>query len=160
MSAGVDSARSLRTARESSRRWLLIFASSATVFSVLHHLDHVARGNHSGWPFQAEVTPFTFSLLIYALILHAIYLTARGRDVAGFHLFVAVTGLALLGFVHFAPTGGQESPINDIYMVYESPVAGILALAILTGLITSLALLATTAFMTLRRRSGEQAMTG
>ena len=145
MSAGVDSARGLRTARESSRRWLPIFASSATVFSVLHHVDHVARGNHSGWPFQAKITPFTFSLLIYVLILPGIYLTARGRHVGGYHLFVAVTGLALLGTVHFAPTDGQESPIHDIYMVYESPVAGMLALMILTGLTTSVALLATTA---------------
>jgi hypothetical protein len=153
MSAGVDSARGMRTARESSRRLLLIFASSATVFSLLHHVDHVARGNHSGWPFQAEVTPFTFSLLIYALILPAIYLTARGRDVAGYHLFVAVTGLALLGFVHFAPTSELESPIHDIYMVYEGPVAGMLALMILTGLITSVALLTITAFMKLRRRT-------
>ena len=100
MSASVDRARGLRTAWESSRRWLLNFASSATVFSVLHHVDHVARGNHSGWP-------FTFSLLIYVLILPGIYLTAGGRDVAGYHLFVAVTGLALLGTVHFAPTGEQ-----------------------------------------------------
>ena len=158
MSASVKGKAGLRTAGESSRRLLLIFASSATVFSVLHHVDHVARGNHSGWPFQAEVTPFTFSLLIYALILPAIYLTARGRDVAGYHLFVAVTGLALLGFVHFAPTGGQESPIHDIYMVYESPVAGMLALMILTGLMTSVTLLTITAFVTLRRRAGERAM--
>jgi hypothetical protein len=42
----------LQTARDSSRRWLLIFASSATVFSVLHHVDHVTRGNHSGWRFR------------------------------------------------------------------------------------------------------------
>jgi hypothetical protein len=84
-------------------------------------------------------------LLIYVLILPGIYLTARGRDVGGYHLFVAVTGLALLGTVHFAPTGGQESPIHDIYMVYESPVVGMLALMILTGLTTSVALLATTA---------------
>ena len=153
MSAGLDSARGLQTGRGSSRRWLLIFASSATVFSVLHHIDHVTRGNHSGWPFQAEVTPFTFSLLIYALILPGIYLTARGRDVASYHLFVAVTGLALLGLVHFAPTSELESPIHDIYMVYESPVAGMLALMILTGLITSVALLAITAFMKLRRRT-------
>ena len=153
MRAGADSAIGLRMARDGSRRWLLIFASSATVFSVLHHADHVVRGNHSGWPFQPEVTPFTFSLLIYALILPAIYLTARGRDVAGYHLFVAVTGLALLGFVHFAPTGEQESPIHDIYMVYESPVAGIFALVILTGLISSVALLAITASMKVRRRT-------
>jgi hypothetical protein len=155
VSAGVDSARGTRTAREGSRRPLLIFASSATIFSVLHHVDHVARGNHSGWPFQAEVTPFTFSLLIYALILPAIFLTARGRDVAGYHLFVAVSGLALLGTVHFAPTAGQESPIHDIYMVYESPVAGMLALMILACLMTSVALQAITAFVALRRRVRE-----
>jgi TM2 domain-containing membrane protein YozV len=132
---------------------LLIFASSATVFSVLHHADHVIRGNHSGWPFQAEVTPFTFSLLIYALIGPAIYLTAKGRDVAGYHLFVAVVGLALIGTVHFVPTGGQESPIHDIYMVYGSPVAGTLALVVLAGLIISVALLAITAYGTLRART-------
>jgi hypothetical protein len=160
VSASVDSTRGGRTARKSSRRWLLIFASSATVFSVLHHVDHVVRGNHSGWPFQAEVTPFTFSLLIYALILPGIYLTARGRDVAGYHLFVAVAGLVLLGTVHFAPTAGQESPLHDIYMVYEIPVAGMLALMILAGLMTSVALLAITAFVALRRGAGERAMTG
>ena len=160
MSAREDSTLGLKTARDSSRRPLLIFASSATAFSVLHHADHVARGNHSGWPFQAEVTPFTFSLLIYALILPGIYLTARGRDVAGYHLFVAVAGLALLGTVHFAPTAGQESPIHDIYMVYESPVAGMLALTILAGLMTSVALLTITAFVALRRGAGERAMTG
>jgi hypothetical protein len=155
---GAESATGLQTARNSSRRWLLIFASSATVFSVLHHVDHVARGNHSGWPFQAEVTPFTFSLLIYALILPGIYLTARGRGVAGYHLFVAVTGLVLLGTVHFAPTGGQESPIHDIYIVYESPFAGMLALMILAALMTSVTLLAITTFVAVRRRTGERAI--
>jgi hypothetical protein len=45
-------------------------------------------------------------------------------------------------------------------MVYESPVAGMLALMILAGLMTSVALLATTAFMALRRRTGERVMTG
>ena len=95
-----------------------------------------------------------------ALILPGIYLTARGRDVAGYHLFVAVAGLALLGTVHFAPTAGQESPIHDIYMVYESPVAGMLALMILAGLMTSVALLAITAFVALRRRAGGRAIAG
>jgi hypothetical protein len=132
------------------RRALLIFASAAMVLSIMHHVDHVVRGNHSGWPFQEEVTPFTFSLLIYALILPAIYLTARRRRVAGYHLFVAGGGLALLGFVHFAPTGEQEAPISDIYMIYESPLSGLLALAVLAGLITSVALLAITAFRAFR----------
>jgi len=155
VTAGAGSKVGLQTAREGSRRLLLVFASLATVFSVLHHVDHVVRGNHSGWPFQEEVTPFTFSLLIYVLILPAIYLTARGRDVAGYHLFVAVTGLALLGFVHFAPTSKQESPTHDIYMAYESPLSGMLALTILAGLMISVALLATISFMSLRRRIRE-----
>jgi hypothetical protein len=143
----------MKAARYSSRRWLLIFASSATVFGVLHHTDHVIRGNHSGWPFQAEVTPFTFSLLIYALILPGIYMTAKGNQVAGYHLFVAVVALALLGTVHFVPTGEQESPIHDIYMVYASPVAGTLALVVLAGLIISVALLGITALRALRMRA-------
>ena len=47
MTAGEDGARGLRTAKESSWRWLLVIASWATVFSILRHGEHVARGNHS-----------------------------------------------------------------------------------------------------------------
>lgn len=129
---------------------MLVFAGAALVFSVLHHADHVIRGNHSGWPFQAEVTPFTFSLLIYALILPGIYLTARGYKIAGYHLFVAVVGLALLGFVHFVPLGDYEAPIQDIYMVYGNPLAGLFALFVLAGLVISVALLALAALGGLR----------
>ena len=92
MRAGADSAIGLQLARDSSRRWLVNFTSSATVFSLQHHTDHVRWGNYSGWPFQGKVTPFAFSLLIYALVLPRIYLTARGRDVAGYLPFIAVTG--------------------------------------------------------------------
>jgi hypothetical protein len=35
---------------------------------LLHHLDHVPRGDHSGWPFRPEPTAFTFTLLIYPLL--------------------------------------------------------------------------------------------
>lgn len=133
------------TKGERFRRRLLIVVVVAMIFSVLHHADHVIRGNHSGWPFQEETTPFTFSLLIYALILPGIYLTARGRSIAGYHLFVAITGLALIGFVHFVPVGDYEAPIGDIYAVYGGPLAGLLALVILAGLVISVALLAITA---------------
>jgi hypothetical protein len=138
---------------EGYRRWLLVFASGAVVFGLMHHADHVIRGNHSGWPFQAEITPFTFSLLIYALILPGIYLTAKGRSVPGYHLFVAVIGLALLGFVHFVPTGDHEAPIRDIYMIYESPLAGMFALGVLAGLIISVAALGAVALGAIRARS-------
>ncbi len=139
-------------ARNSSRRALLVFASSAVFFSLLHHADHVVRGSHSGWPFEAEVTPFTYSLLIYALVLPAIYLTARGRDVAGYHLLVALGGLALIGFVHFVPVAGHEAPIADIYAAYGGAPAGLAALGILAGLLASVAGLATVALRTVRVR--------
>jgi hypothetical protein len=43
-------------------------AVATTVLGVAHHVDHVLRFDHSGWPFKAEVTPFTFSLLVYVVI--------------------------------------------------------------------------------------------
>lgn len=152
MSVGTNGARSL--AVRGGRRPLLVFASAALVFSVLHHADHVIRGSHSGWPFGAEVTPFTYSLLVYALILPGIYLTASGRDVAGYQLFVALGGLALIGFVHFVPVGGHEAPIGDIYAAYGSTPAGLTALAILAGLMASVAALAAVALGAMRGRAG------
>ncbi len=143
--------------RKGYRRALLGLATAATIFSLLHHADHVVRGSHSGWPFEAEVTPFTFSLVVYALILPGIYWTARGRSIAGYHLFVAVGGLLMLGFVHFVPVGGHEAPIADIYAAYASPVAGALALAILAGLLTSVTLLALVALRARRAAAQEGA---
>jgi hypothetical protein len=42
---------------------------------VLHHIDHIVRGNHVGWPLIAEVTPFTYSLAVYPLGFIGLYLT-------------------------------------------------------------------------------------
>lgn len=153
MSAGTTSIQGAVADSVRSRRRILVLAVAATVFSVLHHADHVIRGNHSGWPFEEAVTPFTFSLLIYAFILPAIYLTARGRSIAGYHLFVAVAGLVLIGFVHFVPVGDYEAPMDDIYAVYDSQLVGLLALVILAGLVTNVALLAIFALKALRTRA-------
>ena len=47
---------------------------SATVFvGLLHHTDHVLRADHSGWPFTPVVTPFTFSLLAYPILLAVLF---------------------------------------------------------------------------------------
>ena len=54
---------------------LVGLAIAIVVFGLLHHADHVFRGNHSGWPFTANVTPFTFSLLIYPLLIYGIWRT-------------------------------------------------------------------------------------
>ena len=132
------------------RTWLLVAASCTTIFAFVHHLDHVVRGNHSGWPFEPAVTPFTFSLLIYALLVPGLYLTAKGRLIAGYWLFTAVLGLTLLIWVHFVPTRDYEAPIRDIYGVYDSPVWGFLALTDLWAIFVNLALLAGVAIQTRR----------
>ena len=54
-------------------RLLLLAAAVALV----HHVDHVLRVDHSGWPFLPEVTPFTFSLVIYPVFLSAFLLKSR-----------------------------------------------------------------------------------
>ena len=112
-------------------RWvLLMLGCVVTAFGFLHHVDHVVRGNHSGWPFVEEVTPFTFSLLIYALLLPGIYMNLRGRVAAGWWLFTAAVALALVMFVHFLGGEEREAPIRDIYGVYGNPVWGVLALVV------------------------------
>src|ERR671916_1414243 len=138
------------------RGWLLIAASGTTAFAIMHHTDHVVRGNHSGWPFEEAVTPFTFSLLIYALLLPGLYLTVKGRLMAGYWLFTAVVGLALVVWVHFVPTGDYEAPIEDIYAVYSSPLAGLFALIVLTGLVFSLVMLVIAAIQGLRAAMSPQ----
>jgi hypothetical protein len=140
----------VQSAQAKLRPWLLVSAASVTIFGFFHHVDHVVRGNHSGWPFEEALTPFTFSLLIYALLLPGLYLTAKGRLMAGYWLFTAVVGLALVIWVHFVPTGDFEAPIEDIYAVYGSPLAGILALVVLAGLVSSLVTLAIAAIWALR----------
>ena len=44
----------------------------AIVLAVSHPADHVLRVDHSGWPFRAMVTPFTFSLIAYPVLLFAL----------------------------------------------------------------------------------------
>ena len=50
---------------------------AALGLALVHHVDHVLRVDHSGWPFLAEVTPFTFSLLVYPLFLAVFMLRAK-----------------------------------------------------------------------------------
>ncbi len=138
-------------ARTKLRIWLLVAAASVTILGFFHHVDHVVRGNHSGWPFEEELTPFTFSLLIYVLLLPGLYLSWRGRLMAGYWLFAAAVLLALVTSVHFVGKE-REAPIRDIYAVYDSPVWGFLAVVDLTILITSLLVLAVVAIQALRTK--------
>ena len=49
----------------------------AAALAALHHVDHVLRVDHSGWPFLPEVTPFTFSLAIYPIFLSVLLLRSK-----------------------------------------------------------------------------------
>ncbi len=46
---------------------------AAVALGILHHIDHVLRVDHSGWPFRDVVTPFTFSLFAYPILLFALF---------------------------------------------------------------------------------------
>ena len=55
---------SLHSSLERSE-WLMLVSGGLGVW---HHLDHVLRFDHSGWPFRDIVTPFSYSLLVYPLL--------------------------------------------------------------------------------------------
>lgn len=108
----------------------------STVFGLGHHVDHVIRGNHIGWPVTAQVNPFTYSLVIYPVILIGLYLTWRDRVGARYWFGVALLGLAMLGGIHFGPWAIE--PPHDIISPYRSTVFGYLAFAWLFGLLGTL----------------------
>ena len=121
------------------------------VIGVCHHIDHVLRYDHSGWPFRPEVTPFTYSLLVYPVLL----LAALSRR----YPLLRITATALLfGFATFSHvyfetpfdqyrTWAEGSPvpshgIQHTLLNTESPAAGILAatITVLLSLFLGLAL--------------------
>ena len=66
-----SSAAAIQPAAPSRKRftlgeWMLL---GVVALAFLHHLDHVLRGDNSGWPFTADVTPFTISLLVYPIFV-------------------------------------------------------------------------------------------
>ena len=119
------------------RRRLAIPAASVTAFGILHHLDHAFRGNHVGWPLIDAVTPFTFSLGVYLLLLPGLYLTARGKAWAGYWLVVSLLTLGLVVWVHFSPQADAES-LPEVYGPWGNALLGSLAVAILFALLASL----------------------
>src|SRR5580700_8664028 len=60
--------------------WLILLSGG---LGVLHHIDHVLRFDHSGWPFREIVTPFTYSLLVYPLLAVAFFWRRGSGPVIG-----------------------------------------------------------------------------
>lgn len=121
-------------------RTLFRLALVATVFGIGHHVDHVIRGNHVGWPIIPDVTPFTYSLGFYPFIVVGLYLHARDRAGPGFWAVLAGAGALFVGLLHFGPLAVE--PPADVIGPYHSEAAGYAALL---WLITFVGVLAGTA---------------
>lgn len=105
---------------------------TALALALLHHADHLVRGTHVGWPVTGQVTPFTYSLLIYPIVLLGFVVRS-----ARYWLVAVLGGLVMLSAVHVL----IETP-DEILGGYAQPAVGLVAFAILVALIAVLAYLA------------------
>ena len=110
----------------------LLFAL-ATLLGLAHHIDHIVRGNHVGWPVVPEVTPFTYSLAIYPLVVVGFALSLTDRAGARYWSVVMVLGGGMLVFFHLSPWAVE--PPSDVILPYANPLFGYVAFAVLLCLI-------------------------
>jgi hypothetical protein len=148
-------------------RRLALIAVIVLILGGLHFVDHVVRGNivlehgldprwnHSGWPFLATVSPFTFSLFGVAVLLgYGLIGALLGRVGASYWLTVSLLLLGLVGFVHFL--GAQAELPRIIYSTYvaaHEPSRGGLALVDFYSLLIALIVMGVYAGSVLRKRS-------
>lgn len=102
-----------------------------TALSVAHHIDHVLRGV-TGWPIDGAFNPFSGSLLVYPVIAAGAWLTQRRRVGARFWALLAGAAAVFIAAVHVGPAAGDA--VSDIPNQYASPIAGVVALALLAAL--------------------------
>lgn len=119
------------------RKRLIILALLTTLFGVGHHVDHIIRGNHVGWPLIPEVTPFTYSLGFYPFIALGFYFFLRGRTLPLFWAVLTGAGFFFIALAHFGPVAVE--PPADITGPYSSAVAGYAALSWLVVFLVMLA---------------------
>ena len=117
---------------------LWVFVAASTVLGVAHHVDHVVRGNHVGWPITAQVNPFTYSLVVYPLVAVGLYLTLTDRASERYWTAFFAFSAGMLAFVHLSPWAVE--PPGDVILPYANPTVGYLAFAILLALVGSVVL--------------------
>ena len=121
---------------------LLDLVFLALLFGVVHHVDHLLRGNHIGWPVTPHVTPFTYSLGFYPLIFLGLALARRGRVGPAFWAVLGGAGLLFVGLAHFGPLAVERPrDILDPYAALSYPAAGWVALGWLGTFLLVLGLL-------------------
>lgn len=119
----------------SLRRLFFVFVLLPTVLGISHHVDHVIRGNHVGWPLTPEVNAFTYSLAIYPLLAVSLYLTPTRRVDARYWAAFFASTAAMLAYFHVSPWAVE--PPQDVIWPYADPQYGYLAFAVLLALIAS-----------------------
>lgn len=92
----------------------------AAVFSLGHHVDHIMRGNHVGWPVTGDVNAFTFSLGIYPILMLALALYRSGRIGPGTWALISGSGALFVSAIHFGPMAIE--PPADIIGLYPAPI--------------------------------------
>ncbi len=95
------------------------------------------RGNHVGWPITPEVTPFTYSLVIYPLVAVGLLLSVTGRAGARYWTVVMTLGTGMLVFFHVSPWAVE--PPADVILPYANPLFGYAAFVVLLLLIAVVA---------------------
>lgn len=135
----------------------------AAALALIHHVDHVLRADHSGWPFTGEVSPFTFSLIIYPIFLSVFLYRSRP--------WYGVAGTALLFLFSVFAHAFLETPLDQYHtwahgsdfpghvgqhnlLGHDSPLLGICAV-IVTVLLSLVLLAALLSFLgEARKQSG------
>lgn len=87
-----------------SHRQVTLYTLLLLALGILHHIDHVLRYDHSGWPFRPEVTPFTFSLLVYPAIISLFLIRNKMYRV----LVSVILVMLLIGAHVFLETPGEQ----------------------------------------------------
>lgn len=119
-------------------RAFYLFVIVPTVLGAAHHIDHIIRGNHVGWPVTPHVNEFTYSLAIYPLLAISLYLTLTRRVAARYWAGFFAFSAGMLAYFHISPWAVE--PPQDVMVPYANPIFGYIAFAIVLALIASVVL--------------------
>jgi hypothetical protein len=138
------------------RLFLLVFF--VFLFGLGHHIDHIIRGNHVGWPLIPAVNAFTFSLLAYPFVGLGLYLGWRNRAGVRYWTGLFFVLATMVITQHFGPTANE--PPADIIGPYESQLLGSVAFGwLLVFTVVIVAALLYSGVLWLRRRDSHNERT-
>lgn len=116
-------------------RYLLYIMIAMTLLGLGHHADHYFRDSYlgipEGWPFAAQFTPYSYSLVVYLLILLGFYLETKRKQIALYWFFFLSASFIGIAIQDLGPIKIQ--PPLDIITTYPNRLFGTLAFLDLAG---------------------------